>query len=156
MAKPSLAIQHARQAKNITAVLYWGAGILGVIVLFCAFHWAAELFQRRRPANAWILTKTARLVMLHVVQSSTKMLYRTVRSVMMRRIPYVTTVSHGLIISMYIGINVAVTVTLVDWGDSALTLVAKRLGWYVSLQPFSRKCFSAIFYLGMAVYVFNF
>lgn len=132
MAKPSLAIQHARQAKNIAAILYWGAGIVGVIVLCCAFHWAVELFQRRRPANARILTKTARLVKLHEVQRFVKMLYRTIRSVLMRRVPYVTTVGHGLIITVYIGINVAVTLTLIDWHDSFLTLVAKRLGWYVS------------------------
>lgn len=148
MAKPSLAIQHARQAKNITAALYWGAGILGVIVFICALHWAAELFQRRRPANAWILTKTARLVKLHVVQSYTKMPHRAVRSVLMRRISYVTTVGHGLIITVYIGINVTITVTSINSDDSVLTLVAKRLGWYVSPQPtFSRKCFISVHFL---------
>lgn len=136
MAKPSPAIQHARQAKNIAAILYWGAGIIGVIVLFCAFHWAVKLFQRRRPANAWILTKTARLLILHKMQSFAKMPYRTIRSVLMRRVPYVTTVGHGLIITVYIGINFAVTLTLIDWRDSFLTLVAKRLGWY-----FSPACF---------------
>lgn len=51
----------------------------------------------------------------------------------MRRVPYVTTVGHGMLFSVYIAINVAVTVTLVKWDDSILTLIAKRLGWYVCL-----------------------
>lgn len=63
MTKPSPEVAAARLAYNVAATAYWGIGILGVIVLFCTFHWVGKLFQWRRSHNAGTLTKSARYVL---------------------------------------------------------------------------------------------
>jgi hypothetical protein len=60
MARPSEAVLNARRAKDVAAVGYLGAAILGLMIVFSVSHWLGQLFQRRRPKNAGRLTKFAR------------------------------------------------------------------------------------------------
>jgi hypothetical protein len=67
MASPTISPGATRQANNVAATKYWGAGILGIILLMTVFHWIGKILQRRRPDRAGPLTKATRSVPMHLV-----------------------------------------------------------------------------------------
>lgn len=54
---------------------------------------------------------------------------RMIRHVLTHRVPGFTSIGHALLITVFVAVNVAVTVTNMDW--SSLIPISKRLGWYV-------------------------
>lgn len=52
---------------------------------------------------------------------------RLSRHFLNRRLPGFTSLGHACLVAVYLGINVILTVTNVDW--SSLMPITKRLGW---------------------------
>jgi hypothetical protein len=52
---------------------------------------------------------------------------RMVRHVLTHRVPGFTSIGHALLVMVYLGINIALTVTNIKW--SSLMGIANRLGW---------------------------
>jgi len=52
---------------------------------------------------------------------------RMVRHVLTHRVPGFTSIGHALLVLVYLGINIALTVTNINW--SSLMGIANRLGW---------------------------
>ena len=52
-----------------------------------------------------------------------------VRHVLTHRAPGFASTGHALLFMVYLGINITLTVTNIDW--STLFGIGKRLGWYV-------------------------
>ncbi|KAH8601638.1 ferric reductase NAD binding domain-containing protein [Bisporella sp. PMI_857] len=104
-----------------TSWYYWVA-MGGLIAVFTISHWSRHLYSRHA-------SKALRDSALMKVQVA---ITRSVRHVLLRRVPGFTSVGHAGLVATYLGINIALTVTNIRW--VTLTGIGKRCGWMALLN----------------------
>jgi len=120
--KARLRRSHIAQLGNEKIAWQYAVAMSSLIALFTIFHWSRYLYSRHAP-------KGLRKSSIMRVQVAIARLFR---NVLTRKIPGFTSVGHFVLVSMYLAINIALTVVSIDW--STLGGIAKRCGWMALLN----------------------
>lgn len=103
-----------RQKYNEKTATYFAAAICGLIAIFTFLHWARKLVSRSHVVPA-ALSKP------FVVIS------RRLRNLLVRPAPGLNSSGHGILVAVYVAINLTLMLTNVD--KSSLSPEASRFGW---------------------------
>ncbi|ORY62987.1 ferric reductase like transmembrane component [Pseudomassariella vexata] len=104
-----------RQRISESTMKYYAAALCGIILLFVIVHWTRSLATRYR-----VSTKST--VLSPFVAAS-----RLVRRVFIRKIPGFASAGHATLVTVYVGINIALSFTRLEWYKTSN--LAARLGW---------------------------
>ena len=103
-----------RQHYNEMTAEYFAASVCGLIGLFVCLHWTRRLVHRSGAVpSAWRQPLTV--------------VSRWVRSTLVRGTPGFSSTGHGLLVAIYVAVNLGLLLTNVN--KTALGPVASRLGW---------------------------
>ncbi|KIH86851.1 hypothetical protein SPBR_08230 [Sporothrix brasiliensis 5110] len=104
----------ARQAYNERTATYYAAAICGLIAVFTFLHWSRKLASR----SPFIPAPLARPFVV---------ISRRLRNLLVRPAPGLNSSGHGLLVAVYVAINLTLMLTNVD--NSSLSPEASRFGW---------------------------
>lgn len=109
----------ARLRVNQQQLRYFAAGICALMGLFIVFHWIRYICNKASSKNK---SNTAATYPF-------RLLTRSIRNILVRKIPGFTSSGHALLFAAYLSVNLAATLTNVTLVYSSL---ANRCGWVLS------------------------
>jgi hypothetical protein len=134
--KAQLAARYEANMCNQNSVKNFAAAMTGVMILFTAFHWRRFLYSCyasrgvRKSGHIKAHVFVARYgKVLRWEKTLNWEYFRSVRHVLTNRLPGFTSIGHALLVTVYLGINIALTLTNIKC--SSLLGIANRLGWCV-------------------------
>ena len=103
-----------RQQYNEKTATYFAAAICGLIAIFTFLHWTRRLVSRSHVFPA-------------ALSSPFVVISRRLRNLLVRPAPGLNSSGHGLLVAVYVAINLSLMLTNVD--KSSPGPEASRLGW---------------------------
>ncbi|EPE08173.1 ferric reductase like transmembrane component [Ophiostoma piceae UAMH 11346] len=116
------AIFALRHHYNEMAAEYFAASVCGIIGLFVFLHWTRQLVHRSGAVPS-------------ALRQPSTVVSRVIRNILVRGTPGFSSTGHGLLVAIYVAVNLSLLLTNVD--KTILSPIASRLGWLLM----SNMCF---------------